>query len=96
MTENGLGTLGVKKPQKWSMLKVWCLVDSSLKYVFNFEIYCMAHHSGDSKIPSIVCREVNVMYNMVMRLLNGQEEKAHVVFTLTTSLTLDYLWSWLY
>ena len=28
-----------KKPEKWG-IKIWCLVDSQSKYVYNFDIYC--------------------------------------------------------
>lgn len=69
-----------KKPQKWG-IKVWCLADSSSKYVYNFEIYCGANHYGVEEIPHVVRREANVAHNVVMRLLNGQEGKGHVVVT---------------
>ena len=34
-----------KIPQKWG-IKVWCLVDSKLQYVYDFDIYC-SRNGGD-------------------------------------------------
>jgi len=67
-----------KKPQKWG-IKVWCLANSTSKYVFNFEIYCRANHEGVEDIPLVQHIEASVAHNVVKRLLNGQEGKGHVV-----------------
>jgi hypothetical protein len=34
------------KPCKWGV-KVWCVADSSSKYVYNFDIYCGAQNGED-------------------------------------------------
>jgi hypothetical protein len=65
------------KPCKWGV-KVWCVADSSSKYVYNFEIYCGAHNGGD-----VLARrgEGNLARNVVVNLMDGLHGKGHVLIT---------------
>jgi hypothetical protein len=56
-----------KKPEKWG-IKVWCLVDSSSKFVFNFDIYC--GKNVEAEVPVVVPQgEASLVHAIVMKLL---------------------------
>jgi hypothetical protein len=65
------------KPCKWGV-KVWCVADSSSKYVYNFDIYCGAQNGGD--VPARR-GEGNLARNVVVKLMEGLEGKGHVLIT---------------
>jgi hypothetical protein len=65
------------KPQKWG-IKVWCLVDSVTKYVYNFEIYC--GRNGDDVEQARVARsESRQAHEVVLGLLGDLHNKNHVM-----------------
>ena len=66
------------KPEKWR-IKVWCMADSTLKYVYNFEIYY-------GKDPNVLGGQAlarngegNMASNVALGLMIGLEGKGHVV-----------------
>jgi hypothetical protein len=65
------------KPQKWG-LKIWCLADAVSKYVYNFSVYCGKIITGNTAemAPRI---HGGLAHNVVMGLMEGLENKGHVV-----------------
>jgi hypothetical protein len=61
--------------------KVWCLLDSKSKYVYDFEIYCGRNDNGVEESKNVVRAEGSVATNVVFNLMNGLEVKGHVVVT---------------
>ena len=58
-----------KKPQKWGF-KIWCLAESTSKYIYNFDIYC--GQNFDSKGKALCSkRKSTVTYEVVMKLSSG-------------------------
>ena len=51
-----------KKPQKWS-IKVWCLVDSRFRFVYDFDIYC-GRNGGIFDLEAPRCCPVVNTYTM--------------------------------
>jgi hypothetical protein len=68
------------KPKKCGM-KVLCLVDSKLKMVYNFKIYCGKNANGpESKAPTHV-GEGNMACNVLLDLMENLKRKGHVLMT---------------
>lgn len=68
-----------KKPQKWC-IKVWCLADSSSKFVYYFDIYCGKNHN-DVEVATVERGEPKLAHGVVLKLVEGLENKGHVVVT---------------
>jgi hypothetical protein len=66
-----------KKPTKWG-IKVWCLTDSELRYMWNFEVYCGAN-KGVPGIKGSKRGEAKQGANVVHKLLEGLENRRHIV-----------------
>jgi hypothetical protein len=62
-----------KKSEKWK-IKVWCMADSSSKFVYNFDIY---HKKNlEAKVRIVVPQgEASLAHAIVMKLLQGLEDK---------------------
>ena len=60
-------------------IKVWCLLDSKSKYVYDFEIYCGRNDNGADESKNVLCVEESVATKVVLNLVNGLEGKGHVV-----------------
>ena len=52
-----------KKPQKWGF-KIWCLVCSISKYVWNFEVYCRKENAN----PVVVAHTIGQSFTLVIRM----------------------------
>lgn len=66
-----------KKPEKWG-IKIWCLADSSSKFVYNFDVYCGKNHAVvDDEQPHR--GESNLAFEVVTKLLDGLHDVGHVV-----------------
>jgi hypothetical protein len=68
------------KPCKWG-IKVWCLADSSTKFVYNFDIYCGRNQVGPDVPRPIQHGEASVAHNVVLKMVEGLDGKGHVVVT---------------
>jgi hypothetical protein len=68
------------KPEKWDM-KVWCLVDSKSKFVYNFEIYCGKNADGPEKQAPTHVGEGNMARNVVLSLMEGLKRNGHMLVT---------------
>jgi hypothetical protein len=66
-----------KKTKKWG-IKFWVLADSISKYIYCFEIYCKKNLEAEIRMEGPRA-EANATYGVVMKLLNGLEEKGHCV-----------------
>ena len=76
------------KPQKWG-LKVCCLACSTLKYVWNFKIYCGKENPlpqvkdpidmANSNVPVICRRKLKLSYNVVLKMMDGFASLGHFV-----------------
>jgi hypothetical protein len=65
------------KPQKWG-LKIWCLADAVSKYVYDFCVYCgKVIMGGTAEVAPRT--DGGVAHNVVMGLMDGLENKGHVV-----------------
>jgi hypothetical protein len=67
-----------QKPQKWG-IKVWCLVDSTSKYVYDFEVYYGWNDAQTVLEPPGV--EGGLDTHVVLRLVEGLQGKGHVLTT---------------
>ena len=66
--------------QKWG-LKVWCLTCLTLKYVWNFKIYCRKENLlpqvedpiglANCSVHTICCRELKLTHNVVLKMVDG-------------------------
>jgi hypothetical protein len=65
------------KPEKWG-IKVWCLADSITKFMSNFQIYVGKSQTVDEQ-EQVAHRESILAHGVVVDLLQGHENKAHVV-----------------
>jgi hypothetical protein len=68
------------KPEKCGV-KVWCLVESKSKFVYNFEIYCGKNANGPEGQALARVGEGNMACNVVLGLMEGLEGKGHVLVT---------------
>jgi hypothetical protein len=68
------------KPYKWG-IKVWCLADSSTKFVYNFDIYCGRNQVGTNVPEPVQHGEASVAHNVVLKMVEGLDGKGHVVVT---------------
>lgn len=66
-----------KKPTKWG-IKVWCLTDSTSRYVWTFDVYCGAN-KGVPGIKGSKKGEAKQGANVVHALLEGLENRGHIV-----------------
>ena len=66
-----------KKLEKWG-IKLWMLVDSVSKYIYCFEIYFGKNLKAEIKMEG-PRGEAGAAYGVVMKLLNGLEEKGQCV-----------------
>jgi hypothetical protein len=66
-----------KKPEKWGR-KVWCLADSSSKFVFNFNIYYGKNVEAEVRVV-VPQGEASLAHAIVMKLLQGLENKGHCI-----------------
>jgi hypothetical protein len=66
-----------KKPEKWG-IKFWVFADSVSKFIYCFDIYYGKNLEAEIRVlgPST---EAGAAYGMVMKLLNGLEDKGHCV-----------------
>jgi hypothetical protein len=64
-----------KKPQKWG-IKVWCLADSTLRYVYDIDIYC-GRNGGNGNVPQARRGEPRLAHSIVMKLIEGNHGKGH-------------------
>jgi hypothetical protein len=62
-------------PKKWG-IKVWCLADSSSKFVYNFDFYCGKMLKQKFKLWYLEEMQAHVI---VMKLLQGLENKRHCI-----------------
>jgi hypothetical protein len=65
------------KPEKWG-IKVWCLADSITKFVSNFQIYVEKSQDVDEEAQR-ARRDSTLAHGVVIDLLDGHENKGHVV-----------------
>ena len=70
-----------KEPQKWDM-KIYCLVDSTSKFVYDFDI-CCGRPTGVADERSIQHRESTLARDVVMGFTQGLEEKGHHIHHIT-------------
>ena len=71
----------LNKPCKWD-IKVWCLTDSSLKYIYDFDVYCGHDHNlavDTEPVQPVVRGEPRLAHNVVLNLVRGLEGKVHVI-----------------
>jgi hypothetical protein len=66
-----------KKPEKWG-IKFWVLADSVSKFIYCFEVYCGKNLEAEVRVP-IPSSAIGAAYGVVMKLLEGLEEKEHCV-----------------
>jgi hypothetical protein len=66
-----------KKPEKWG-IKFWVLADSVSKFIFCFEIYCGKNLEAKIRVEA-PNGEAGAAYGVVMKLLEGLQEKRHYV-----------------
>jgi hypothetical protein len=66
-----------KKPEKWG-IKVWCLADSSSKFVYNFDIYCGKNVEAEVRVV-VPQGKASLAHAIVMKLLQGLEDRGHCV-----------------
>jgi hypothetical protein len=63
-------------------IKVWCLTNSSSKYVYDFDVYCGHDHNlaVDAEPMQPVMRgEPRLAHNVVLKLVRDLEGKGHVI-----------------
>jgi hypothetical protein len=66
-----------KKPIKWG-IKVWCIADSTSRFVWDFDIYCGKNQATlEGRASSR--EEQSLAHRVVMDLTGGLEHKNHVV-----------------
>jgi hypothetical protein len=68
------------KPKKWGV-KVWCLVDSKSKMVYNFKIYCGKNANGPKGKVPIHVGEGNMASNIFLDLMDSLKRKGRVLVT---------------
>jgi hypothetical protein len=66
-----------KKPEKWG-IKFWVLADASSKFIYCFDIYCGKNLEAEVRVEA-PCGQGGAAYGVVMKLLQGLEEKGHCV-----------------
>jgi hypothetical protein len=66
-----------KKPEKWG-IKFWVLADSVSKFIYCFEVYYGKNLETKVRVE-IPRSEIGAAYGVVMKLLEGLEEKGHCV-----------------
>ena len=66
-----------KKQEKWR-IKFWMLLDSTSKFIYYFEVYCSKILEVEVKFEE-PCGEGGAAYEVVMRLVQGLEDKGHCV-----------------
>jgi hypothetical protein len=66
-----------KKPEKWG-LKLWCLADSSSKFISNFDVYC-GKSMATLEEPRSARGESNLSTRVVLDLTSDIHEKGHIV-----------------
>jgi hypothetical protein len=66
-----------KKPEKWR-IKFWVLADSVSKFIYCFEIYCGKNLEAEVRVE-VPSGQGDAAYRIVMKLLQGLEEKGHCV-----------------
>jgi hypothetical protein len=66
-----------KKPEKWG-IKFWVLADLVSKFIYCFEIYYGKNLQAEVRIE-VPSMQGGVAYAVVMKLLQGLEEKGHCV-----------------
>jgi hypothetical protein len=59
-------------------IKVWCLADSSSKFVYNFDIYCGKDLEAEARV-AIPRGEATLAHAIVTKLLQGLDNKGHCV-----------------
>jgi hypothetical protein len=68
-----------KKPIKWG-LKLWCLACAVSKFIYNFDVYCRkSNATGVVPEPSGPRAESNLAEGVVLKMVDGMENKGHVV-----------------
>jgi hypothetical protein len=69
-----------KKTIKWG-LKLWCLACAASKFIYNFDVYCgKSSRTVDVPEPSGQGNEGNLAEAVVLKMVDGTENKGHVVF----------------
>ena len=66
-----------KKPQKWG-IKIWCLADSTSKYVYNFDIYCGQNLDAPARADGH-WRESTMAHEVVTKLATSLEYLGHCI-----------------
>jgi hypothetical protein len=66
-----------KKPEKWG-IKFWVLADSASKFIFYLDIYCGKNLEAEVRVPG-PSTQGGAVYGVVLKLLQGLEEKRHCV-----------------
>jgi hypothetical protein len=68
-----------KKPIKWG-LRLWCLACAVSKFIYNFDVYCgKSNATGAVAEPSGIRAESNLAKGVVLKMVDGMENKGHVV-----------------
>jgi hypothetical protein len=66
-----------KKSEKWG-IKFWVLVVSVSKFIYCFKIYCGKNLEAEVRVE-VPSMQDGAAYGVVMKLLQGLEEKGHCV-----------------
>ena len=57
---------------------MWCLVDSRLRYVYDFDIY-YGRNGGDANGGLVQREEAILAHNIVMKLMDRHHHKGHCI-----------------
>ena len=66
-----------RKPQNKS-IKVWCLVDTKLCYIYNFVIY-YGRNGGHEEVAPVKTGESILVHGITMNLMEGNPWKGHCI-----------------
>ena len=66
-----------KKPCKWG-IKIWCLADSTSKYVYNFDVYCGRTIEAHVRVP-LRHGDPSLAQEVVLNLVEDLHGKGHVI-----------------
>ena len=68
-----------KKPIKWG-LKLWCVACATSKFIWNFEVYCDKSGPTYGGLENVRgSGDANMVEGVVPRMVEGMENKGHVV-----------------